>query len=227
MIPKVNAVTFDDFLTLRYPIKEKEDIIYPILKALKREIVHVNDEKFLKQYFKENELYRKKVNETMRESLLDDIVMNALMACGYESETAGKIVKEAVDYGLATRKAKWYPSAKKTLLLLREKGYKLGLISNTHWRISQNVRKEFNKFFDVVTLSYEHGYAKPHPSIFVATLNKLGTNVNQCLHVGDDPIADIQGAKSVGMKTAFIRRKKVKTDAHIEIERIAELTTLL
>lgn len=227
MIFKVKAVTFDDFLTLRYPIGEKEDIIYPILKALKKEGVDVDDERFLEQYFIENELYLKRLKETLRESLLDDITMSALIACGYRPKTIGEIVKRAVDYGLATRKAKWFPDGKRTLVTLRKKDYKLGLISNTHWRIPHTVRKEFEKFFDVVTLSYEHGYVKPHPSIFVTTLNKLGTNANQCLHVGDDPIADIQGAKSVGMKAAFIGKKELKTDAEIKIKRIPELKTLL
>jgi putative hydrolase of the HAD superfamily len=110
---------------------------------------------------------------------------------------------------------------------IKEKGYKLGLISNTHWHFSYNLKKEFEKYFDVITLSYEHGYVKPHPSIFFVTLNRLETKANQCLHVGDDPIANIQGAKSVGMKTAFINRKKVKTDADIEIKRVDELTALL
>lgn len=226
MILKVKAVTFDDFFTLRYPIGEKKDIIYPILEFLKKEL-DIDDEEFLKQYFRENELYRKRLKETLRESLLDDIVMSALVASGHESRIVGEIVREAVDYGLATRKAKWFPTTKRTLLALQKKGYELGLISNTHWRILKDLRKEFEKFFDVITLSYEHGYVKPHPSIFVATLYKLGVNSNQCLHVGDEPIADIQGAKSVGMKTAFIKRKEIKTDAEIKIKRIPELTTLL
>jgi hypothetical protein len=38
MIPKANAVTFDDFLTLRYPMEQREDIIYPILTALRRKL---------------------------------------------------------------------------------------------------------------------------------------------------------------------------------------------
>ncbi len=223
----LEAITFDDFYTLRYPLEEREGIIYPILKALKRQGLEVNDEKFLKRYFKEDELYRRKLEETLRESLLDDIVMKALTSCVDDPETAGTIVKKAVDYGLTTRKTKWFPDAKKTLLTLRKKGYKLGLISNTHWRISENLRDEFKKLFDVITLSYEHGYTKPHPSIFTYTLKKLQMDADSCLHVGDDLIADIKGAKSVGMKTAFIRRKKVKTDADIEIERIIELTTIL
>jgi hypothetical protein len=64
MIPKVKAVTFDDFLTLRYPMKQREDIIYPILTALRRKL-DVNEEQFLKQYFKENQLYQKKLRKTL------------------------------------------------------------------------------------------------------------------------------------------------------------------
>jgi len=227
MISEVGAVTFDDFFTLRYPIGEKEDIIYQILKALKREGVNLDDEEFLEQYFKEDERYRRKLIETFRESLLDDIIMNSLMVCGCKSKTIGRIVKEAVDYGLATKKAKWFPNVRWTLVTLRKRGYTLGLISNTHWRVLEDLKKDFASLFDVVTLSYEHGYAKPHPSIFQVTLNKLGTKANQCLHVGDDPVADVKGAKGVGMKTAFIMRKKVRTDADMEIKGVAELMTLL
>jgi HAD superfamily hydrolase (TIGR01662 family) len=227
MIAKVRAITFDDFFTLRYPIGEEKDIIYSILEELKREGVGVDSEEFLKRYFKEDALYRKKLTETLRESLLDDIVSNALRTCGYESRSVVRTIGKAVDFGLATRRAKWFPNAKRTLATLRKRGYTLGLISNTHWRISESLRKEFEQFFDVTTLSYEHGYAKPHPSIFIATVDRLRVSPNQCLHVGDDPVADIQGAKSAGMKTAFIKRKGVRTDADIEIGRISELGKLL
>lgn len=226
-ISRLEAVTLDDFFTLRYPIKEKEDIIYPILKALKKEAVNLDDEKFLKQYSREDGLYRKRLKETLRESLLDDIVSSALMKCGYESRSVVGIVREAVNRALATRKAKWFPGAKETLVTLRKKSYKLGLISNTHWRISGNLRKEFENLFDVITLSYEHGYAKPHPSIFIVTSGKLGVDANQCLHVGDDPIADIQGARSAGMKAAFVGKKEIRTIADIGIRRITELAALL
>jgi len=227
MIFEVKAVTFDDFLTLRYPVGEKEDIIYPILKALKRQGLDVDDKEFLKQYFKEDELYHQRLKETLRESLLDDIVMSVLVAFGCKPKNVSGIVKESVDCGLATRKAKWFANAKETLTTLREKGYRLGLISNTHWRISENLRSDFRKFLDVIALSYEHGYAKPHPSIFIATLKELGARANHSLHVGDDPIADIQGARSVGMKTAFITRREIKTEADIEIKRLTDLTKFL
>jgi len=226
MIPKVKAVTFDDFLTLRYPMKQREDIIYPILTALKRKL-DVNEEQFLKQYFKEDQLYQKRLRKTLHETLLDDIVVSVLVSCGHDSQTIYGNVKEAVDYGLATRKARWFPNVRRMLLMLRSEGYKLGLISNSHWRFLPSLREEFEGFFDVITLSYEHGHVKPHPSIFMSTLEKLKVNPNQSLHVGDAPIADIEGASNIGMKTVFVNRKEVRTNADIEVKGITELTTLL
>jgi HAD superfamily hydrolase (TIGR01662 family) len=226
MVWKVKSVTFDDFYTLRYPIGVEEDIVYPILRAFKREL-DIDDGEFLDEYFRADAGYRKRLRETLCESLLDDVILDALEVCGYKPKNVSGIVRSAVDEGLATRKTFWFPDAKKTLITLRERGYRLGLISNTHWRFLWNMRKEFKKFFDVITLSYEHGYAKPHPSIFLITLKKMRTTANYCLHVGDDPISDIQGAKNVGMKTAFVKRRETKADADIHIERLSELTKLL
>jgi hypothetical protein len=59
MILKVEAVTFDDFYTLRYPVGKKENIVYPVLKALKGQGLDVNDEEFLKQYFRADKLSKK------------------------------------------------------------------------------------------------------------------------------------------------------------------------
>lgn len=138
-----------------------------------------------------------------------------------------ELIKNAVDQGLATRKVYWYPDATKTLLTLKTRGYKLGLISNTHWRFLENVRNDFYKYFSIITLSYEHGYAKPHPTIFLATLKKLEVSANRCLHIGDDSVADIQGAKGVGMKTAFVKRQDEKVDADIIIRQLGDLLDFL
>lgn len=220
----VSAVTFDDFNTLRYSVNE-EDIIHPILRALKENNVRVDGKDFLREYFRADKAYRKSLEETLRESLLDNIIRDVLLSLGYRSPRLNLIVKKAVNEGLATRKAVWYPDAVPVLTSLRKK-YKLGLITNTHWRLDENM-KEFRKYFDVITLSYEHGYAKPHPSIFLITLKMLKVSPNTCLHVGDDLIADVQGAKKVGMKTAFIKREDRKANADIQIEQLSELTEFL
>lgn len=224
LLTEVDAVTFDDFNTLRYQVGEQEDIIYPVLRAMKTKI-KINEHEFLEAYFRADKTYRRTLKETLRESLLDDIVSDVLATLGLESNE--EIVRKAIDQGLATRKVCWYPDTIETLLVLRKRGYRLGLISNTHWRFLEDVRDEFDKYFSVITLSYEHGYAKPHPSIFLATLKKLGVSASLCLHVGDDPIADVQGAKEVGMRTAFIKRQKEEAYADAKIEQLSELLNFL
>lgn len=222
---KVDAVTFDDFGTLRFSVSQ-EDVIYPILRVLSGNL-RLDEEKFLDEYFRMDAYYRKKLIETLRESLLDDIIIECLKSLGFKSQTIENIVRRAVDRGLATRRTRWYGDALFVLSTLRKRGYKLGLISNTHWRYLKSFRKEVERVFGVVALSYEHGYAKPHPSIFLATLERLQVNPNRCLHVGDDPIADIEGAKNVGMKTAFIKRGNLKVDADVNIRKLTQLLEIL
>jgi len=222
----INAVTFDDFNTLRYGVN-KEDIICPIFRALKKHRVKVEEKDFLREYIKADKAYRKNLWETFRESLLDNIIVDVLTSLGYESPRLRSTVTQAVNEGLTTRNAFWYSDAISVLNTLRRRGYKLGLITNTHWRILNETRKRFEKYFDVITLSYEHGYVKPHPSIFLVTLRKLRVSASFCLHVGDDPIADIKGAKEVGMRTAFLKRGKRKAKADIQIRRLSELVELL
>lgn len=69
---EVDAVTFDDFGTLRYSPTKQEDIIYPIFRALSKRDISLTEETFLNQYFKMDASYRKKLRETSRESLLDN-----------------------------------------------------------------------------------------------------------------------------------------------------------
>jgi len=224
---RVMAVTFDDFNTMRYSAGEGEDIIHQISRELKRRGLEFDDQEFLRHYFMVDEEYRKTLRETLRESLLDEIVFSALVQCGCEPENVREAVTEAVDGGIASRETKWFQDANRTLRTLRERGYRLGVISNTHWRMPDGLRDEFDGLFDVVTLSYEHGYVKPHPSIFLETLSMLGVDPKDCLHVGDDPISDIRGAKVVGMVTAFVKRRRLEADADLSIKRLDELVAYL
>jgi len=225
-LSSISAVTFDDFNTLRYS-KKKENIIYPIFRMLKNYGVKAEEKDFLSKYFEADEAYRKSLRVTFRESLLDDIITNVLVSLGYESSGLRQTVEQVVSEVLATRNAVWYSDAIPVLSNLRNKDYKLGLITNTHWRILKEDKREFEKYFDVVTVSYEHGYVKPHPSIFLVTLQKLGVSAQSCLHVGDDPIADIQGAKDVGMKTAFVKKGKNQANASIQMRKLSELAKFL
>lgn len=118
---KVDAVTFDDFNTLRYRAGKGEDIIYPILRSLRKSKLEISEEDFMKEYFRADKLYREMLRETLRESLLDDILVDVLESLGQVSQYVNRTIRKAVDVGLSTRKTKWYPGAPHVLLTLKEK----------------------------------------------------------------------------------------------------------
>ncbi len=90
---------------------------------------------------------------------------------------------------------------------LRAVGLRLGLISNTHRSL-----EAFATHFELDGLvagwvsSSEHGYNKPHPSIFRTALNLLGAEAEESAMVGDSYRHDIEGARAVGMRGILLRR---------------------
>jgi len=219
----IDAITFDHFMTLVHPAERtEEDIVFPIMRSLRGK-VPFDEGEFLRIYRQKDADYRRDLRETCRECLLDEIVLGALRDMGFETEVMRESVHNSVEAGLATKEIVLYPDALETLETLHVRGYLLGIVSNTHWRWLTERRRSMEVYFDIITLSYEHGFAKPHPSIFQTTLEKLGVRADRCLHVGDNPTTDIQGAREAGLKTAFVRRDEEEADSDIQIDQLSEL----
>ena len=53
----------------------------------------------------------------------------------------------------------------------------------------------------------ETGHAKPDAPIFHATCERLGVAPHEVLHVGDDPLLDVHGAREAGLRTCWINRR--------------------
>lgn len=53
------------------------------------------------------------------------------------------------------------------------------------------------------------GMAKPDPGIFAVAAERLGVALGEILHVGDDPVLDVVGARDAGLRTAWINRARV------------------
>src|SRR5690606_22307376 len=54
----------------------------------------------------------------------------------------------------------------------------------------------------------DQGHAKPDTPIFLATCERLGLEPAQVLHIGDDPLLDVMGARRAGLRSCWINRKK-------------------
>jgi putative hydrolase of the HAD superfamily len=56
----------------------------------------------------------------------------------------------------------------------------------------------------VLTFSDECGIRKPAPEIFLRTLSAMGVAPDEAVHVGDDPVLDVEGARDAGMRTVQV-----------------------
>jgi putative hydrolase of the HAD superfamily len=117
------------------------------------------------------------------------------------------------------------PGAKSALGELASRGLALCVVSNI-MRTPGTVLRQLLagqgllELFRVLTFSDECGVRKPDPLIFWLTLDELGVAPEHAVHVGDDPVLDVQGAKDAGMRAIHVAssrsaRPRVKPDAVI------------
>ncbi|MHB8469139.1 MAG: HAD family hydrolase [Gaiellaceae bacterium] len=91
------------------------------------------------------------------------------------------------------------------LEVLRERGLKLGLVSNAfdppELAHAELARIGVAERLDVAVFSSEIGVRKPQPAIFERALAALGVAPEHALFVGDVLATDIAGAAALGMRT--------------------------
>jgi FMN hydrolase / 5-amino-6-(5-phospho-D-ribitylamino)uracil phosphatase len=89
---------------------------------------------------------------------------------------------------------------------------------------------ELRSLFRNVTESYQTGWAKPDPNIFLAAMAKEGVPAQRAMYVGDNPKNDIEPARTLGMQTALIYAGFTAPEnvmADLKIRDLADLKPLL
>ena len=101
---------------------------------------------------------------------------------------------------------------------LTEAGIGVGLISNSHRCLdSFQSHFELRKFVAASVSSAEHGFMKPHPSIFQAALDQLKVAPAEAVMVGDSVSQDIEGALRAGMRAILLRRGQAAAPGEHEL----------
>jgi putative hydrolase of the HAD superfamily len=86
----------------------------------------------------------------------------------------------------------------------------LGVCSNfSHAETADAVLRDasIHQYFDAIVISETVGIRKPRPEIFEAVLAELDASPDEVVHVGDNLSADVEGAASLGIRTAWITRR--------------------
>jgi putative hydrolase of the HAD superfamily len=89
--------------------------------------------------------------------------------------------------------------------------YRLGLLSNfTHAPACRELLNyfELTKYFNLILVSGELGYRKPHPEVFNRLVKRLAVERDHMIYVGDNLEADVVGALNAGIKPVWFTYAK-------------------
>jgi HAD superfamily hydrolase (TIGR01509 family) len=146
--------------------------------------------------------------ETLREHRFEDrlrvalgmIAADDLIADEHAQAFASHLGERVLD-GMKVE----HPDVPKVVRGLSER-FRLGIVSNYPFGpvVSGSLeRLGIGDCFEAVIVSGEVGWAKPHPEIFALALRTMRAHPARTVFVGDNPVADMAGAKSAGMWTAW------------------------
>ena len=132
---------------------------------------------------------------------------------------------EQIACGLAAMKkdennVQFFEGVRESLIALKEKGYLLGIVTDTanplHAKLNWFERGGFGHVWDAITSSLDIGVRKPDPKIYYAALEQLGVTVEQTVFLGHKKL-ELEGARAVGMRTiAFNYDEDATADYYIE-----------
>jgi putative hydrolase of the HAD superfamily len=109
-----------------------------------------------------------------------------------------------------------FADAAPVLQALKERGLKIGLISNTmiHGRIHADDLRRFGLlgYFDDTVFSGDVGLWKPDRRIFERSLGALEVRPDEAFFVGDRIVDDVGGAQAVGMRAVLKVNPRTDSD---------------
>lgn len=130
---------------------------------------------------------------------------------------AGLEPERLLPYYRSEMKRHVQPDADNNRLLadLNRRGVPWGIVTNGT-TVTQHIACRaagLDQLAPFIIVSEDVGYKKPDPRIFRDALNRTGlSSPEHVLFVGDNPLADIDGAKRFGMKAAWVRRGREYPD---------------
>jgi putative hydrolase of the HAD superfamily len=136
-----------------------------------------------------------------------DYTARIIELMGGDPGKAAAPAREIYDEWASNQHFALYDDVDETLRVLKRLGLQLGLISNGH-RSLTSFQSHFalDGLISVSVSSLDHGYMKPHASIFQAALELMRVPAAEAVMVGDSYPHDVVGAEHVGMRGVLLAR---------------------
>ena len=215
----VQAVAFDLFNTLiTVDMPSRWSSVDRMLDSLREQGVGVHADDFMPVY---RDVVREFISEAERlgkETHNGAWISAALQRLGIEMAPQDPRVERAVGayFSAFVDNARELPGTAGMLSALRPR-FRLAVVSNlTHGPAAHHIldHLELTPYFEVVLVSGDLGYRKPHPRVFQSLVEALDLPPPSIAFVGDDPRTDVQGSFEAGMQpvqTVYAQRLKDAT----------------
>ncbi|MCJ7734203.1 MAG: HAD-IA family hydrolase [Anaerolineales bacterium] len=208
MSDHIEAILFDVGGTLRGSIKksraEKEKGVEEILALLNAD---VSPSSFAEKLTKRNDDYLTWCRNTHVE--LDEVEL--WIKWLLPDWPANQISEHALELNCLWRQAfgdrPVFPETKEVLLELFNRGYRLGIVSNT---VSSTETPEvmddlkLSGCIEVVILSCVEGIRKPNPELFLEATRRMNINPEKCAYIGNKLDRDIDSSRKAGFSKSVI-----------------------
>ena len=197
----IDTIFFDVGATLRYVVEDAE-----FSAAADRELMKIvgateSHEVFFEKLNKNWKAYRKLAKTVLLDVSEMELWLQYLLP-DYPAEViapnAARLTRLWRDHD--GRRVP-HDDVKPTLLELKRRGYKLGIIANTiteteipDWMCHDQVAD----CFQTVILSSKVRLRKPDPAIYLLASRCIGSVPENCAYVGDNPVRDVEGAVDAG-----------------------------
>lgn len=159
-------------------------------------------DRYTKGFIKQDELRWKRMWLTLLDYKLADEQLSRTMSVEF-LET------------LPSKKA-IFPYTFEILDYLKNKGYKLHLVTNGFEKVQHNKLQNagLHVYFEAVITSEASNSLKPQKEIFDYAFQQTGASEKESIMIGDNLDADIQGGMNAGMDTVFVNHLNI--EAHVQ-----------
>ncbi len=137
----------------------------------------------------------------------ESIMEQLLRRAGVEENAQALAVNAAQLFRISsTEYLRLYPGALEALARLRQKGFRLWLLSNAQKVFTAYELRHLGlgEQLDGIFISSDYGCRKPDARFYQALLKEKNLDPKNCLMIGNDRDTDIAGAKAQGMATLYM-----------------------
>ncbi len=168
------------------------------------ELLNVPVADFRTEYFKNNHLTN--VENQNWEEIIIKTVSNFNTSIEIETAVRAMVHKWVANKKLNTELLSWFP-------ILKQKGFKIGILSNNTTKLREEIKaKGIHNLADVILISAEIGFQKPHKEAFCALFEKLNVLPQETIFI-DDANKSLEKAGEIGYHPILFRdNEQLKKD---------------